>query len=325
MDIKQKATLFADNVRAFQKDFIWHGNPAKRLAALVYTVEGKTVDTEVIKASHKLLKDNVGAFSTFRGNLAIYIASALSLAKEPSILLPEVLRVYDLLKAEGFWASDYLVATAFEIAANTPPQDHVNMAQRTKTFYDEMKANHRFRIGQGDYIFAAMLAMSQLDPHEGAVKMKRLFQRIKAEFSAFISRNSQLTLAQMMTLGGSTEDCVTNLAHLNRTLRQQKIRLDKTYTLPSLGVLGLLNVNHHTIANEITDMTNFLRAQKGFGYFSITTHELLMYVVALIGSCHIEDDNITRASLTTSITNLIIAQQVAIISGIAVASASSSC
>jgi len=324
--LQNLAQLFARNVDALRGDFVWHEAAAKRLAALVYTLDGKEIDIEAIRNSHNLMKNNVGVFSTFRGNMAIFIASALSLAENPAKLLENTLQVYDMLKQEGFWSNDYLVVTAFEIAANST--DYAGTVQRAMEFYKEMKANHRWHIGQPDYIFAAMMALSELEPHAGAVKMKLIFQQIRSEFSRWMGKNSQLTLAQMMTLGGSTEYCAANLAHLNRTLRQRKIRLDKTYTLPSLGVLGLLDTPHHTMADEIIATEQFLRAQKGLGHWSVTQQELLLYVVSLIASSHAtETDSMVKAGIATSVTNLIIAQQVALIvtmSVVTTAAASSS-
>ena len=313
--LQEKLSLFAENVDAIRNNFVWQEASAKRMAALVYTLGGKTIDNDAIKEAHRMIKNEVGAFSTFRGNLSIYVAAALSLSDRPEKLLADTLHVYDLLKKQGFWAGDYLVVTAFEIAANAeaPRQGHI--VSRTREFYDAMKANHRFHIGQDDYIFAGMLALSDTQPQAGAVKMKRIFERIRSEFSVFIGKGSMLTLAQMMVLGGSAEACVDNLKSLSRALRVQKIKLDKAYTLASLGVLGLLDVDSAVLAADIADARDYLRRQKGLGHFSVTTPEILLYTVALVSAAYAgaSSDNLVLAGVTTNVTNLIIAQQVALI------------
>jgi len=318
--LEEKMTLFVENVGIMRNGFVWQEDGAKRLAALIYTLAGKKIDAEAIKEAHRMIKSEVGVFSTFRGNLSIYVAAALSLTEQPKQILSDTLRVYGLLKEQGFWASDYLVVAAFEIASKEV--DHNNIIRRTKAFYEEMKANHRFHIGQDDYIFAVMLALSDMEPHAGANKMKQLFLRIKSEFSRFIGKSSLLTLSQMLVLGGSTEDCIHNLLRLNKVLHNRKIRLDRTYTLPSLGVLGILNVDNNTLADEMVEARDFLRNQKGLGYFSVTTQELLLYVASLVTYTYATDNenNLLRANLATSVTNLIIAQQVAIIVAISAAS-----
>jgi len=321
--LQDKLTLFAGNAGAIKDDFIMREPAAKRLAALIYSLEGKEVDTAAIRDAYKMIKDEVGFFSQFRGNLAIYLAAALSLSEQPKQMLEDTLLVYDQLKSKGFWASDFLTASAYEIALNTKKEDHSRMVSRTREFYDEMKANHRFLIGSDDYIFAAMLALSGMDPHQGANKLKQLYQRAKAEFSFFISNSSLMALSQMLVLGGSTEECVLNLLRLNRTLRNYKLRLDRGFTLPSLAVLGMLGADHSVLAEDIVNSRDFLRSKKGLGHFSVTTQELLLYVVSLITYTYADDikNDIMKANITTSVTNLIIAQQAAMIAAISASSA----
>jgi len=316
-----KLELFTDNNQSTRGDFIWQNAMAKRLVALAYALEGKQIDIDAIKECHRMMKDEVGIFSTFRGNMAVYIAASLSLNENPQQLLTNTLEVYDLLKQEGFWASDYLVVTAYEIAVNTERMMYSHIAQRSMEFYREMKSNIRFHIGQDDYIFAAMLAMSGIDIHDGALKMRHLFSQLKSEFSAFISRGSIVTLAQMLVLGESTDECIEHMLKLNRVLRKKKIRLDRTYTVPSMGVLGMLGVDKYAFADDLIAARDYLRAQKGFGAFSVSNQELLLYAVSLISNVYTADtdSSIMKSGVATSITNLIIAQQVAMIVAISVA------
>jgi len=329
IQLQNKLELLVENSQSIRSDFIWHDAMAKRLVALAYALEGKKVDVEAIKACHRMIKDEVGMFSTFRGNMAVYVAASLSLSEKPQQLLSDTLEVYDLLKQEGFWASDYLVVSAYEIAANAKNHNFGYITQRSMEFYREMKANIRFYIGQDDYIFAAMLALSDIDIHDGALKMRHLFRQLKKEFSAFTSGNSLVTLSQMLVLGESTAECVQNLLKLNKVLRKKKVRLDKTYTLPSLGVLGMFAVDKYAFADDLIEARDYLRSQKGFGAFSVSTQELLLYAVSLITNAYMGDagNNVVKAGVATSITNLIIAQQVAMIVAISTATtaAAASC
>ena len=321
--LQEKLALFASNVGDIKGDFVMKEPSARRLAALIYSLEGKKIDTAAIKDAYSIIKSEVGIFSQFRGNLSIYLAAALSLSEQPKQLFEDTLVIYDQLKREGFWAGDYLAASAYEIALNAKKEDHSYMVSRTREFFNEMKANHRFLIGLDDYIFATMLALSGIDPHQGANKLKKLYQRTKAEFSFFISNSSLMSLSQMLVLGGSTEECVLNLLRLNRALRNYKVRLDRGFTLPSLAVLGMLGTDYSTLAEDIVNARDFLRSKKGFGPFFVSTQELLLYVVSIVTHAYADDieNDIMKANMTTSITNLIIAQQVAMMAAIAASTA----
>jgi len=318
--------LFTQNHQNIRTEFVWQEPMAKRLAALAYAMAGQDLNAGALKAHHQMIKSEVGALSNFRGMLSVYVAAALSLSQEPNQLLENTLYVYELLQEQGFWRNDYLVISAFEIAANAKKIDFERIAERAKTFYDEMKSNHRFQISSDDYIFAAMLALTDMDVQEGADKVKAIYNRLREEFSRFTSKNSLVTLAQMLALGGSTEYCAEKVSNLNRELRIRKIKLDKTFTLPSLGVLSLLNMDPCDLANELNAVTDYLRAQKGLGALSVSIQELQLYAVSLMTHAHVGDEQseITRAGVTTSVTNLLIAQQVALISSMAAMSAAAS-
>ena len=116
---KEKLNLFAANAQAIKKDFAWQGPMVKRLAALLYALENKPIDCEAVRLSHELIKDSAGVFSTFRGNMSLCIAAMLSLRNNQDELLSNTMAVYDLLKDEKFWSSDFLVVAALQIALNT--------------------------------------------------------------------------------------------------------------------------------------------------------------------------------------------------------------
>jgi len=320
---QERLMLFAANAQTIKKGFTWQGPLVKRLAALLYALDNKPVDCEAIQASHNLIKNSTGLFSTFKGNMSLCIAAMLSLREDREELFRNTLAVYESLKQAKFRASDYLVVAAYQIAANSPKERHQQAVSSARAFFDAMKARRRFHTGHDDVIFAAMLGLSGRDPIQGAEKIEQFFQRLKKEFW---SGNSVQALSQILVLGDKCEEAVQHILDLRDTLRGQKVRLDKTYTLPALGVLALLPIDGGVLAQDILEAQAFLRAQKGFGAFSVTSQELLLYAAAIISSSYADGmvNAITTASVSTSIASIIIAQQMAMISAITASSAAAS-
>ncbi len=303
--------LFAQNTQTIKKAFAWKSGQINRLAALLYTAANRTVDVDAIRGSSDLIKSTTGPFSTFRGNLSVCIAALLSLSDGKEALLADTLTVYDLLKGLKFRASDYLVVAAYQIAAHTTPDQYQRTADRARHFYDSMKANHRFLTGQDDYIFAAMLALSDLEPERGTARMEQLYAELKPEF---LSGNSVQALTQVLVLGEDTPEAAARVLALRDAFRSRNIRLDKEYTLSSLGVLSLLPAGHETLVQDISDTYESLRTKKGFGSWSITKQELLLLSAALVAYKQIDElkNGILTTALSTSLTNIVIAQQTAI-------------
>jgi hypothetical protein len=326
--IEEKLALFSENTQIMRNSFKWQHAGTKRLVALLYTLENKTVDCLALKESFDLIKMEKGMFSMFRGNMHLFIAGMLSLDEGCRQRLADVSRVYDMLKKVKFRASDYLAVAAYLIVADTDEENYENTVHRSKEFYDRMKKNNWFHIGEDDYIFSVMLGLSDIDIMEGSERVSELHNRLKPEFK-MAGGNSVQTLAQMLTLGGKTDDALGHLLLLRNTLRSRRIKLDRAYTLPALGALSLLPVEGYILVENILDAQSYLRRQKGLGSFSISTQELLLFSSALISSVYAKEmDEKVIASTSVSILNIIIAQQVAMIVAVSMAasaSASASC
>lgn len=310
--------LFAESAQRVKKEFPWQNALVNRLAALLYTAENKLADVGAIRASYELIKEHTGYFSSFRGTASISIAALLSLSADQQQLLAGTLAVYDLLKEAKFRASDYLVVAAYQIAAHSTPDQYLRTVERARQFYDSMKTKHRFLTGQDDYIYAAMLGLSDIEIGQGVERMEQLYTTLKPEF---LSGNSVHALTQVLVLGQEASEAAVRVLALRDAFRAQGIRLDKEYTLSSLGVLSLLPGNKEELVTDVSETYEFLRTQKGFGNWSITKQELLLLSAALVAFQYVEDvrNGMLTTMLSTSITNIVIAHQTAI----AVAAASS--
>jgi len=320
--LKERLELFSTNTQTMKKDFFWQDMLIKHLAALLYAVENKNIDCDEIRKCHELIKKNTGVFSTFRGNMAICIASMLSLSENRDEQLSNTLTVYNSMKESKFKASDYLAVAAYQIASDTDQLNYSKIIDRTKAFYDGMKENHWFYTGKDDYIFAAMLGLSEINVNTGAARMEQLHERLKSEFRF---GNSIQALTQVLILGGESTETVNRLLRLRELFRDKKIRMDKEYTLSSLGVLSLLPTDVDTIADDVSKAYEFLRVQKGFGALSVTNQELLLLSASVVASIYADDvkSGILTTTLSTSITNIIIAQQMVLTAAVATSAAAS--
>lgn len=309
--LNQKLTLFIENHRSMKGKFVSRETLTKRLAALLYAEENRAIDLGAIQESYELIKAETGLFSAFRGTSAMAIATMLSLAEDGEKVLNDALALYKELNAAKFWKSDYLAIAAYQIAANAKERDRSLIVERTRAFYEGMKAYHKFYTGQDDVIFAAMLGLSDVDVNEGVNRMESLFQRLRGDIA---SGNGLQALTQVLVLGGEAEDTVPRVLELREKLKSVGLRMDREYTLSSLGMLGLLPVEADMLVEDVSWAYEYLRGEKGFGSFSLTKQQVLLFAAALVIFSHAQElaHDVTKAALSTTITNIIIAQQAAI-------------
>ncbi len=320
----ERLELFAENALAVKQEFKWQDAMLKRLAALLYAAEDRTANLAAMRGCHELVKRSAGWFSSFRGHSSMTVAAMLSLSEDPAALLKSALMVYDMLKQAHFHASDYLVIAAVEIAASAGEDRHAEAVERARAFYDGMRGDHWFLTGQDDYIFSAMLGLSDIEVASGAERMERLFQALRPEFHTGIGVQS---LAQVLVLGEGGADVHTRVLALRDALHRRKMKpLCQAYTLSSLGVLALLPQNTDEIVDQLEETAVLLRTKKGFGPFSVARQELLLLSAALVSLNSVDEikRGALNTSLSTSITNIIIAQQAALAAAAAASAAAAS-
>ena len=321
--LHEKLTLFASNSQEMKKEFKWRNSLTRRLAALLYAFEDKPVDCNAIRECLDLIKSSAGIFSIFRGNMVLCVATMLSFKDNRKELFAQTKAVYEMMKDVKFCASDYLAVAAYEIAVNANPDNYEEIVSRARAFYKGMKAKGFFRTGEDDYIFTSMLGLSDIDVKEGTERIQHFYRKLKPDF---LSGNSVQMLAQILVLAGESDLAVHRLYDLRKELKNRKLRLDKTFTLSSLGIFALLSVDTNTIVQDIEDAETFLKTQIGFGSFRITKQERLLLAASIVASVYAENekDGVLKASVSTNIASIIITQQAAMIAAVSASGSAAS-
>lgn len=316
----KKLDLFTQNYKIIKGKFIWQNSLLKRLSALLYAADNREIDCDAISESYQLIKENTSAFSYFRGNTMITIATLLSLKEDRETILHNTKAVYELMKDYKFKSSDYLVIAAYQIAANTTPDNYLAVVKRAKAFYEGMKENHYLLTNQNDYIYCAMLALSNIDLTSSLAQMEGFYQTFKPIFH---SGNGVQALTHVLIMGENSKETESRILSLRDAFRQNKMKVDKEYTLPSLGILALLPYHKEELVSGVEEVFKYLRTQKGFGSWSITNQELYLLSISFVTYGCMDDlnSNLITTTLSTSLTNIILAQQASMAAAVAASSA----
>ena len=122
-------------------------------------------------------------------------------------------------------------------------------------------------------------------------------------------------------MGEAHDDIIERVLSLRCALKAQRIKIDKPYTMPVLGLLAILTADINEIVQSVVEAVQLMRLQKGFGVVSVTKQELLIFAAALVGSEYAErlKANSLASTLSSNIASIIIAQQAAMIINFAAA------
>lgn len=319
--LQRRCELFINNRDAIKASFAWESTYIFPLCAGLCTSKNMRADTERMKACRDLLKQKTGVFSNFRGTAKLAILTMLSLSPSPERQLENMLAVYTSLK-EVFWNSEYLVVASSAIAELAPPEQYVQITRRTREIYNRMKAAHPFLTSGEDSAFAALLALSGLDDVRIEQEMELCYSLLKP---SFFSGNAVQSLSHVLALGeGDVQIRCGKALHLYRYLKERGYKYGTSYELSTLGALALLDVDMTMLAEEMMDVDNYLRHQRGFGAFGVGSRQRLMYAGILVLSEYVPGTQTIQTAALSGIVALVIAQQAAMCASIAATSAAAS-
>lgn len=317
-NLQHKCDLFAENYQLLKKNFKWEYSMMLRLAGVICTNAGFKADVEAIKKAKQFIKNNTGVFSTFKDISFFVLSTLFSLEKNPENMFLETKSIYEEMKKVGFRSSSNLTLAAFSVAKQSSDQNAV--IRRAKEFYDSMKREHKFLTSSDDYGFAAMLATTDIDVAKAIKEMEICYEILKKNFGV---GNELQSLTHILAIGEEqAESKCDRVIKVFESLNRKDCKTSKYHNLANLGIITLISDDVEIITDEIAEVSQYMLEKKGFGRWSISKQDRTLFSSALVVDEYLKDmaKNSLTMTLTNSITNLIIAQQTAMI--IAVSSAS---
>jgi hypothetical protein len=308
---------------ALKKYSFWKHDLAKRLAALLFAAEGQQVDITAIRAAEAAVKGKTGLFSSFRGATDMAIYALLALTADPEAYLDRILSAHQLLRQAGFHSSDYLAVASCLIARNTRQENLADQCSRAGNWLRAMKQQHRFLVGQDDYVYAVMMASAGLDPQNDLDRIEQNYRDLRYDLRP---RGSVYQLCQVLVLSSKPDLHADRVRKLRNAFRAEGVKLDKANTLVSLGVLSFMEEPEPVIVERVQKICGYLRGLKGMGSLTVGRDELLLAAVTLVACASLkgQHESLAAGVVSSAVTGIIMAQQAAVIAAAAGASAAAS-
>ena len=318
--LNQKCRLFIDNRDAVKTAFPMESSYLHTVCASIIANENRVADVEALKETRKMLKSRVNAFSSFRGTCELPIVAMLDVDSDPEWRFDKAVELYKGLK-DHFFSSEYLPMVAIILSGTTEQE---NAAERTRRIYDLMKKEHPFLTSSEDCVFAAMLAMSPRSDEELIRDVETCYNILKERFS---DRNAVQSLSHVLVLAdsdrGSVSDKCRDTIRLFDLLKEKKHKYGAGYALSTLGVLATLPCGIDETARDIIEVSDFLKTQKGYGFFGFDRTERMMHAGMIVTSDHLGSSEAMENAAVNSTVSLIAAQQALMCAVISVSLAAS--
>ncbi len=315
--LNSRCRLFVENRDAFKAAFPWENSYFYPVCAALFTDTGRLAEVEKMKATRALLKESVSVFSNFRGVSEICLVTMLSLDDSPKDRLEKALTVYTALK-ERFFGSEYLPIASMILSRAVESDRYSEICERTRRIYDLMKSEHPFLTSSEDSVFAAMLALSEKSDGDILRECETCYSLLKERF---FDSNAVQSLSHVLALSDdgmrTASDKCRDTIRLFDILKERGYKYGTGYELATLGVLTMLPCGLDEVVRELIDVADFLKTQKGYGFFGLGRVQRLMHAGMIVTSEQLGGDDAMKGAAIGSNLSLIAAQQAATCAAIA--------
>jgi hypothetical protein len=319
--LMQKADLMAENYRVLKENFKWESSLANHFGAMVHTTKRMRVDAGLLDEVRRHLKEGTGWTSQFRGINLHILSNLLCLEENYKELFSEITELYEKLRDAGFKNSTQLPLSAFTIVKGTSKGEWDSRIERMNAFYRRMKENHFWLTSSDDYVYAAILATTDIDVDRTVEEIERCYSILNE--AGFHKSNYLQTLSHVLALG--EEDTASKCQKAIRIfhgLAEEKCRLDY-YGLASVGVLALVASDPGRIVQDVKETYDYIYEKDGYGFWGTDKNTRTILAASLTADYYLEgiEKGILQVTLGNSIQAIVIAQQSAAIAAACAASA----
>lgn len=319
--LKEKVDLMVRNYADLKQGFKWETTLTRHFGAMVHATKGSRVNVDKLKEIKAYIKEETSWTSYFRGTNQFVLANLLCFEENYRESFKNMQEVYETLKLQGFSKSQYSPLAAYTIVKESRRDEWDYRIRRMEEFYKKMKANHFWLTSTDDYVFAAVLATTDLNVEETAQNIERCYSYLNAR--GFYKGNNLQTLSHVLAIGeeGVDEKC-SRAVEVYHRLKEKGCKLQYS-GLATVGLLALVTDNVDKIANQIEEVYDYVYLQEGYGFWSLDKSMRTMLSASLVADLYVDDieKGIIQVTLGNSINAIIIAQQQAAIAAAAAASA----
>ena len=303
---------FISNRDSVKEAFRWENDALHAVCANIFCARAETADTERLKACRKIIRDSTGFLSKFRSKkVRSILAAMLFLEHRPEDRMTQANEYFHLLKRQ-FKGTEYLVLTAFLLADLADQALTEEAIFRGKEIYARMNRQHRILTNKTDSVFAMLMAFSGKTVDELTGETEACYQALKKRFSA----GGAQTAAQVLSMaGGTPEEKTQRVTELYDALHEAEIKYGHSDELAPLAALSLADTPLWVLTEEIKEVDEFLKTQKGFqGSKESERARRAMYAVMIVSDQYAGTEQVNITVMTNTIDMLIAKQQASRIS-----------
>lgn len=294
-ELERMCERFIDGEEVVHNCYRWSGMTLRCIGATLMLDYERNLNAETLKNVKNLLKSREGIFSSFRSNREIPLAVSMGYTSDWEEYYNHVKAIDEEVKKTSFFSNSFSPIASMIIADNVSPENQRHYIVRTTMIYDQMKKDHAFLTSGDDIIFAALLAVSDIDSDNILLEMDEAYRILKEQI-----HNSHIQeLSHILALNlNSPGEKVSQFMELYQLMKDRGNKIERSYHLELLGVASLLEMDYTILVEQIEEVTRYLQAYPKFRGLSMFKEERMIYAMALVIRFFSQDNKLVDSVLT---------------------------
>ena len=252
-----------------------------KLCAMIHVNAGREVDVERMKDCNRILKENAGIFSNFRGTLQRVVVAKMAVADDPAAYIRDVMDTYQQLKTGIKLPGEMIAMAATTIVENCPANQRAEVVRKTLEAYTKLRKIHPFLTDENDVSLIALMIMAGKDPDRAVEEAEALYQAMKQDYK--ISSDVAQSAAMVLALSDKpVNQKLESFFALFDACKAAKHATSRDKAMVVYSAFADTDCNPAEIAAAIGEVDDWLKGQKGYGAFSLGSSERRLFAASMV-------------------------------------------
>ncbi len=293
-ELEKLCDLLIDNVDVLHEVFRFDGY-MNYASAVILTNEDVLGDPDQLKELRKDFRKRSSMWSNLRGFMESVMVVKMYMRDDPIAFYHTIKEMNTQINNNKIFMSNYAPLAAMIIEERVQPEQYQYYVDKTKAIYQKMKEEHSFLTSDNDIIFAALLAVSDINTDNLLLEMEENYPLLKGKIKG--APNLELSHTLALDLGAPGIKTARFL-ELYQYLKQRKLKFAAGKGLNALALLSLLDEDEDYIYELLNQVNEYLKAHKRFRGIHMFQSDRLPLAAMLVIKYLKPDDIVVKDIMT---------------------------
>lgn len=308
--LQQRVDLQLANEASFRDADRWDFDEMSKLAALICTSRDHEIDAQRYREVKRILKQNAGIFSNWRGLMQVVVVTKMTLADDPQAYFEGVNAAYRKLTEGKILREEEHALCAMTLYEACTPERLDGAIAQTLAQYRAARQAHPVITSSSDLTMLALMVLAGYDVEEASTNAEECNELLKP-FLKMFPDTRQMTSHVLVLSDKPSQEKVDKFWSLYQALKAAKHAMSRSMAISILAAYVDLDIPESQLVSEISEVDEYLKSRKGYGnVFGVGSSFRRLMAAVLVLQDHLAKEGMHIVNATSTAIVEAIAEQI---------------